>query len=425
MSCIVSFFDVWRRCAQGVLARALVLGALIAPTMMLALAPQPVAAQNTPAHRSYINPFPNGDRYRIAVLGDSLGEGLWAGLYRAFQDDPTLDFLQRAKKSTGFVRTDRFDWNAAADKILKDDSIQVAVVMFGANDNQPIKKDGKSLKVGTEAWREAYGARVEKFIKKLRAANLATYWVGLPIMRTERQSAVAETLNDVFREKAFVNGAKYIDTWDGFTDESGLFSAYGPDMSGKVKRLRANDGIHFTMRGSLKLAHFVEKELRKDLKLAKAERDIPLAGNEEEQAKVTTRFAPVAKPKARKPAGLDLLAAADGALAAGTGDEDAQQENRVGDVSVLRPSLTNRAAAAAGFSFEPENASTTAPEAIMEQLPGGYTAMATISAVTDLTLASSRPRLPLSQRPYYRVLIRGEQLEPKSGRADDFAWPPS
>jgi len=30
----------------------------------------------------------------------------------------------------------------------------------------------------------------------------------------------------------------------------------------------------------------------------------------------------------------------------------------------------------------------------------------------------------LSQRPYYKVLIRGEQLDPKSGRADDFAWPP-
>ena len=51
--------------------------------------------------------------------------------------------------------------------------------------------------------------------------------------------------------------------------------------------------------------------------------------------------------------------------------------------------------------------------------------MATISAVTDLTLASSRPQLPLKQRPYYRVLIRGEQLDPKSGRADDFSWPPS
>ena len=49
---------------------------------------------------------------------------------------------------------------------------------------EQLKQDGKVLKVGTEEWREAYGARVEKFIKKLRAANVAVYWVGLPVMRS-------------------------------------------------------------------------------------------------------------------------------------------------------------------------------------------------------------------------------------------------
>ena len=32
-------------------------------------------------------------------------------------------------------------------------------------------------------------------------------------------------------------------------DEGGRFSAYGPDMTGQVKRLRADDGVLFTMRG--------------------------------------------------------------------------------------------------------------------------------------------------------------------------------
>jgi hypothetical protein len=51
--------------------------------------------------------------------------------------------------------------------------------------------------------------------------------------------------------------------------------------------------------------------------------------------------------------------------------------------------------------------------------------VATISAVNNLSIASSLPQLPLAQRPYYKVLIQGEGLEPKSGRADDFSWPPS
>lgn len=400
------------------LTRALIGAAAfgLLPALMLGFSGQPALAQtNQTAHRSYITPFPNGDRYRIVVVGDSLGEGLWGGLYRAFEADPTLDFIQRSQKSTGFVNTRRYNWNGEIDKIMKDGNYQVAVAMFGANDAQPIKQDGKVLKVGTEEWREAYGARVEKFIKKLRAANVAVYWVGLPVMRSPGQSSNAEKLNEVFREKAFVNGAKFIDTWEGFADEQGLYSAYGPDMSGKSKRLRANDGKHFTMRGNVKLAHFVEKELRKDINLAKAERNIPLAGNEQEQAKVKDRFVapkPVAPKKTQN-------------VAEGGEEEDALRESQVGDVSVVRPTALPSVAAPADRLTAQQAATTTEPEVITSQLPGGFTSMATISAVTDLTLASSRPQLPLKQRPYYRVLIQGEQLEPKSGRADDFAWPPS
>ncbi|HUU66605.1 MAG TPA: SGNH family hydrolase [Methyloceanibacter sp.] len=408
-------------------ARLLALAAVLVPALMLGFAPHPVAAQDTPSHRSYINPFPNGDRYRIVVLGDSLGDGLWEGLYRAFDDDATLEFIQRSQKSTGFANTSRYDWNGEIGQILKNDNFQVAVVMFGATDSQPIKKDGKTLKVGTEEWREAYGERVESFIKKLRAANIATYWVGLPVMRAPNQTSDAEKLNDVFREKAFINGTKYIDTWNGFVDEQGRYSAYGPDMSGQVKRLRTDDGVHFTMRGSLKLAHFVEKELRKDLGLAKAERNIPLAGNEQEQAKVANRSGPMPpkpQPAASDNAEADELDAPSAEDEVAGGDQDALQQNQVGEVSVVRPALTHSTFQAADLASQPANIATTEPEVITSELPGGFTAVATIAAVTDLSLASSRPRLPLSQRPYYKVLIRGEQVEPKSGRADDFAWPP-
>jgi hypothetical protein len=49
--------------------------------------------------------------------------------------------------------------------------------------------------------------------------------------------------------------------------------------------------------------------------------------------------------------------------------------------------------------------------------------LSSISAVSDLSVVSSKPRLPLAERPYYRVLVKGEQLKPKEGRADDFRWP--
>lgn len=426
--CLGSSCPARRRLADVAVGLAVLLACILAW-----LAPAVAQQGTTPVQRSYINPFPNGDRYRVVVLGDSLGDGLWSGLYRAFEDDATLEFMQRAKPSTGFARTDAYDWNAELADLLKKETYQIAVIMFGGNDAQAIRSGKDWLKVGSEGWDEIYGQRVEAFIKKLRAENVAVYWVGLPIMRSPGQSSDAEAMNELFREKAFINGAKFIDTWNGFSDEAGRYSAYGPDMTGQVKRLRADDGVHFTMRGYLKLAHFVEKELRRDLNLAKIERNIPLAGNEDEQAKVMGRdvipgHSEPAQPAAPTPDQGDAATETADAPAApeqAQGEQAPQlQESSVGDVSVVRPAIDQTLQAAQGLTPQGPAAATPEAEMITSELSNGLTAVATISAVTDLSLASSRPRLPLSQRPYYKVLIKGEQLEPKAGRADDFAWPP-
>ena len=287
---------------------------------------------------------------------------------------------------------------------------------------------------------------MEAFVKKLRAKGLAVYWTGLPIMRSPDDSDDAEELNDIYREKSFINGAKFIDTWSGFTDESGRYSAVGPDMSGQIRRLRDDDGVHFTPRGYLKLAHFAEKEIRRDLSLAKLERNIPLAGNEDEQAKVMGRE--VSPGKTVPPSGEATEAPAEGAsepaqAEAPAGDQaqggapaaegeaaepvpPAAQQSKVGEVDVIRPAISQTTLDAAQ-NMTPQGAAASLADAenIASDLPGGLTALASISAVSDPSVASSKPRLPLAQRPYYRVLIKGEQLKPKAGRADDFSWPRS
>jgi len=353
------------------------------------------------------------------------------------------------------VRVDYYDWNKALADILKENDYQMAVVMFGANDNQPIRQGKEFFKPGTDAWREAYAQRVEAFIKKLRAAKLAVYWAGLPIMRSPDQSDDAQFLNDVFREKAFINGAKFVDTWSGFTDDSGRYSAYGPDMEGQVKRLRADDGVHFTMRGYLKLAHFVEKEMRHDLNVAKLERNIPLAGDAQEQAKMMGRAVnagPTATPPLAETPVPPLADATDGAAPAGdaanaspppdaagaqpTADaeapvansqqpEAAQEQAKAGDVELVRPAIPATTFEAAQ-TMSPQGAGSAMPdsEMISSDLPDGLTALSSISSASDLS-GSSKPKLPLTERPYYKVLIEGEQLKPKAGRADDFGWPRS
>lgn len=108
------------------------------------------------------------------------------------------------------------------------------------------------------------------------------------------------------------------------------------------------------------------------------------------------------------------------------GSQPPVQQSKVGEVDVLRPAISATTLEAAQ-NMTPQGAAASLPDSenISSDLPDGLTALASISSVNDPTVASSKPRLPLAQRPYYRVLIKGEQLKPKAGRADDFTWPRS
>lgn len=383
---------------------------------------------------SYVTPFPEQNRYRLYVFGDSLGDGIWAGLYRAFSPDGNMDIVKKSRVSTGFVRTDYFDWNKKLATILATEKVHIAVVMFGANDMQPIRTNKGWHKVGTPEWREVYAARIDRFIKELKKSSAAVYWVGLPIMRSAKHNDIMEVMNEIFRERAFINGVKFVDTWNGFADQFGRYSAFGPDLSGQVGRLRADDGVHFTIRGYRKLAHFVEREIRRDMRQARSERDIPLAGSEAEQARAVRRPLPNRQRESnnvapKKPAGRMTPEAAARKKAAAKRTvlprNIASLENavaipaadaEVSGMKIVRPQISQATLAAVGSRYTPQG------EVIALETGNGVTALASISPISENDLAAAQRRLPLTQRPYYRVLVRGEELKPKPGRADDFTW---
>jgi hypothetical protein len=77
----------------------------------------------------------------------------------------------------------------------------------------------------------------------------------------------------LFRARAEQAGIVYVDIWDGFVDETGKFTYTGPDFEGQNRRLRSGDGVHFTKSGARKLAHYVERELRRFM----SNRALPMA----------------------------------------------------------------------------------------------------------------------------------------------------
>ena len=270
-----------------------------APWVEMAAAQSPSAAQSAQApsfafgSRSYINPFPQTDRYHVHVIGDGLATGLASGLEEAFAQDGTLKIINSTKPTAGLARPDRADWAADIEELAKAQPIHIAVILMGTNDVRNIKNDKGLFRWGEDSWRTAYGEEIDKLAKALKDKSVAIYWVGLPVMQAPKTNEAMALINDIIRERTYIGGVKFVDTWSGFTDQLGAFSAYGPDLTGQSKRLREPDGMSFTARGNRKLANFVEIILRRDLAAAKAERNIPLAGDAEEQGRLV--------PKVREP----------------------------------------------------------------------------------------------------------------------------
>lgn len=396
---------------------------LMALLCAVALLPFPAEA---PAQESgssdlietYVTPFPDSESYRIVVLGDSLADGVWAGLVQAFGDDPQIEVLKKTDGANGLTRSDETPWDQIVASLGPAEVPHVAVAVYGVADRRSLRVEGSKLEVGSEGWIAEYGKRVDSVLKALKRRGAAVYWIGLPIMRGPNTRRDTEIMNNIFRERALLNGTKFIATWDGFADAAGNYTDFGPDLTGKERELREADGVHMTLRGYEKLAHFAEQEIRRDIALARSERDVPLAGDVEEQRQVA-RQARVASGEAGGEA--DQLAAekaeADDIPAASSSITLGGEET----IEILRPKLPGIVLAHLQRSTlgRPAQVGRT----IGSDLRGGLTALSSIASASDQTVAGGRSRGLLSQSPYYKVLIKGEPLPPKPGRADDFSWP--
>jgi hypothetical protein len=183
--------------------------------------------------------------------------------------------------------------------------------------------------------------------------------------------------------------------------------------------LRDGDGIGLTPAGYRKLASFVEISLRRDLSQARAQRNIPLAGDEEEQARVVPRNAPSSKgPAAGEAAGP--ASAWKPETSAGIGDAGKSAAGKTELPAAPPASPAQLAAKRDQAAF----AETGVPqgELILAELGNGLTSIAVISPVTDLSIREIQRQTPLAERLYFKVLSKGEALPPKEGRADDFRW---
>ena len=248
----------------------------------------------------------------IVVLGDGMADWLASGLEDAFGDAPEVAIVRKSKQYSGLLRYDARtdqDWWQVARDLLTAEKANYVVMMLGVGDRQnlrerdvakeaeqvskeqaktaagepaktetddeaaivapepkataPRRPAGGGVEFRSEPWEKIYIRRIDDTMAALRSKGVPVFWVGLPPIRGAKSTADTGYLNDLYRARAEKAGAVYVDVWDGFVDEEGKYTNFGPDFEGQMRRLRSGDGVYFTKYGARKLAHYVEREIRR------------------------------------------------------------------------------------------------------------------------------------------------------------------
>lgn len=274
----------------------------------------------------------------VVVMGDSMADWLAYGLEEAFGDTPEIGIIRKHKPYSGLIRYESrgdLEWSSVARDIMNSEKPAVAVMILGLSDRGPIRERpgakpaptlaapsaqppeqpapdaesselqiiapeppkgrGSSNEFRSEVWAELYSKKIADTITAMKSRGVPVIWVGLPIIRGPKATSDAIYLNDLYRAQAEKAGVIYVDVWDGFVDEAGKFASSGPDVDGQTRRLRAPDGVYFTKYGARKLAHFVEREIRRVISTRAMPVALPMDGGVQPSG-LPRSGGPVARP---------------------------------------------------------------------------------------------------------------------------------
>ena len=208
------------------------------------------------------------DRLRIAVVGDSLAQGVGYFAERVFKPFFT-EVTRQGRLSTGLARPDYFNWPGEMRHIVEVYRPDLTIVMIGENDNQDLKSSNGHVvqPIGTFDWPAAYRERVKRFARIATSRGGHVVWVGLPNVRDESRSPFIQRQNEIFEDVANeLPNVAYFDTWDTFARSDGGYTAYYRDGN-NVKLVREDDGVHFNSDGYTILMQLVAQLTTQEFRL--------------------------------------------------------------------------------------------------------------------------------------------------------------
>jgi hypothetical protein len=214
-------------------------------------------------------------KLRVWVAGDSLVITPGYAIVRAAGGSPAMDPVGTVdgRVATGLTRPDVFNWFDEIRARVKELRPQAVVLGFGGNDDKAYMTglpDGTSIgDFGSWSWRREYARRVGGLMDAINRAGAFVVWIGLPQTRSAAQTQRFDVVNSVVEKEARKREgrATYVDTYTMFAGDDGGYTQYLPDGSGQLRKVRADDGVHFEREGGDMIARVVLKALNKEFDL--------------------------------------------------------------------------------------------------------------------------------------------------------------
>jgi len=214
----------------------------------------------------------NGAQVHVGVFGDSFGDGVYSALYRLLPAKAGFQVDKYSQQSTGFTRYRRLDLETHDDEQIDGQSLDVAVIAFGANDAQGVCDGGHCGALMSAFWQRVIAARVSAYVAMLRRHGATVYWVGLPVMRDAAFDSDARAMNEFYRGLMAELSVPFIDIRPLTADTLGQYQAYYLDKDGTPKLFRAGDGVHMSMNGYVRITKGLADRIRASVAAAKQEK---------------------------------------------------------------------------------------------------------------------------------------------------------
>ena len=159
--------------------------------------------QKSLQERPLPKPF-SGHPMHLYIAGDSMmglpGMALTNLSVKTKLIKPLLDY----HISSGLVRPDFYNWPARLQQQVKSFDPGAVAVMFGANDNQPLRSaSGDIYQFGSDGWKTEYRKRVEDAVALMFQGGVRRiYWIGQPVMPSPSFNSQIRVMNDIYASVA-------------------------------------------------------------------------------------------------------------------------------------------------------------------------------------------------------------------------------